>query len=206
MKIAIIGAGNVGGSLGRAWASKGHDVVFAARDAAGPKTQAAVAATGGRARAAAVDAAVRDAEVVVLAVPFDAVAGVLESAGPMTGKILIDCTNPGGSALPPEVGSGAELVSKLAPGARVAKAFNSQGAENIAQPRYGDTVATNFYCGDDEAAKKTVRELVADVGFDPVDVGGLKNARLLEAATLLWFAASRTLGTRRAAFRMLRDA
>jgi 8-hydroxy-5-deazaflavin:NADPH oxidoreductase len=71
MKIAIIGAGNVGGSLGRAWAFKGHEVVFGVRDATGPKTQVAVAATAGRARAAAVDAAVRD-EVVVLAVPFAA--------------------------------------------------------------------------------------------------------------------------------------
>jgi 8-hydroxy-5-deazaflavin:NADPH oxidoreductase len=205
MKIAIIGAGNVGGSLGRAWSAKGHDVVFASRDTNEPKTQAALAATSGRARAAKVDDAVRDAEVVVLAVPFEAVESALKSAGPMTGKILIDCTNPVGVALPAGVASGAEHVSKLAPGARVAKAFNSQGAENIARPRYGDTAATNFYCCDDDAARGVVRQLVADVGFDPVDVGPLKNARLLEAATLLWFAASRTLGTRRVAFRVLRE-
>jgi hypothetical protein len=206
MKIAVVGAGHVGGSLGRAWASKGHQVVFAVRDANEPKAQAAVAATNGRARAAAIDEAVRDAEVVVLAVPFGAIAGIVEGTGSLAGKILIDCTNPAGATLPAGVASGAELVSKLAPGARVVKAFNAQGAENIARPRYGGIAATNFYCGDDEQAKHVVRELVADVGFDAVDVGPLKNAHLLESATLLWFAASRALGTRRTAFYMLRDA
>jgi 8-hydroxy-5-deazaflavin:NADPH oxidoreductase len=121
----------------------------------------------------------------------------------MTRKILIDCTNPSGAALPPEVGSGAELVSKGRAGCSRCEAFNSQGAENIAHPR---AATSSLYCDDDDAAKKTVRELVADVGFDPVDAGALKNARLLDAATLLWFAASRTFGTRRAASRMLRDA
>src|SRR5258708_1957513 len=71
--------------------------------------------------------------------------------------------------------------------------------------RERDPAATNFYCCDDDAARGVVRQLVADVGFDPVDVGPLKNARLLESATLLWFAASRALGTRRVAFRVLRE-
>jgi predicted dinucleotide-binding enzyme len=159
MNIPIIGAGNIGGRLGHAWASKGHDVVFPVRDVNELKTQAVLASTAGRVRAARVDAAVRDAEVVVLAVPFGAVAGVLESAEAL-GKILIDCTNIIGAPLPVGVASGAELVAKLAPGARVTKAVNAQGAENIAAPRYGEKAATNFYCGDDvcrEAGRARVR-------------------------------------------------
>jgi predicted dinucleotide-binding enzyme len=206
MKIAIIGAGNVGGALGRAWSSAGHEVLFAVRNPSDPKAQAAVAGAGGRARAVPIDAAVHEAEAIVLAVPFGAVASVLEGAGPLAGKILVDCTNPVGVALPPDASSGAELVARLAPGARVVKSFNAQGAENIAHPRYGSESATNFYCGDDDAAKQAVRKLVLDVGFDPIDAGPLKNARLLEAATLLWFAVSRTLETRHTAFRILRDA
>jgi NADPH-dependent F420 reductase len=205
MKITIVGAGRIGEGLGRAWASKEHDVVFAVRDVDDPKAKAAVEATGGRARAATIGTAAREADVVVLAVPFGAIEGVLAGLGAMTGKILIDCTNPIGATLPPGVASGAEVVANLAPDTRVVKAFNAQGAENIADPRYGGIAATNFYCGDDVAAKEVVRGLVADVGFDPIDAGPLKNARLLEAATLLWFAASRALGTRRAAFRVLRD-
>jgi predicted dinucleotide-binding enzyme len=103
------------------------------------------------------------------------------------------------------VGSGGELVAKLAAGARGETSFNAQGAENIANPHYAGVVASNFYCGDDEAAKTTVRSLIADVGFDPIDAGPMKNARLLEAATLLWFAGTRALGSRRVAFRMLRN-
>lgn len=205
MKIAIIGAGNVGGGLGTIWSAKGHDIVFGVRHPGEPKAQAAVAATDGRARAATPGAAARDADVVVLAIPFGAVAPALESMGGLDGKIVIDCTNPVGVTLPPGVSSGAELVARLAPGARVVKSFNAQGAENVLHPRYGNEAASNFYCGDDEDAKQVVRRLVVEVGFDPIDVGPLKNARLFESATLLWFAVSSVLGSRRVAFRLLRD-
>jgi hemoglobin len=205
VRIAILGAGRVGGSLGLAWAAKGHDVIFAARHVDDAKVGAAVAATGGRARSLSVNEAVVDADVVVLALPFESIDEALEGTGALFGKVVIDCTNPGAAPLPPGVGSGAEHVARLLPEARVTKAFNAQGAENNAEPRYGEAVATNFYCGDDKPAKEVVRQLVRDVGFDPVDVGPLQNARLLESAARLWFAASGALGTRRVAFCVLRS-
>jgi predicted dinucleotide-binding enzyme len=142
--------------------------------------------------------------VVALAAPFGAIPGILEAGRSWAGKILIDCTNPVGSPLPSDVGSAAEIVAKLANGARVVKSFNTQGAESIFDPKYGDEAASNFYCGDDDEAKKVVRGLIADVGFDPIDAGPLRNARLLESAAMLWMAVSRTLGTRHVAFRLLR--
>jgi predicted dinucleotide-binding enzyme len=205
MRIAIIGAGNIGSGLARAWSQKGHDIALGVRHPNEPKTLAAVARTDSRARPMTPDAAVKEGEIAVLAIPFGAVAATLEALGNLTGKIVIDCTNPVGVTLPPGVASGAELVARLAPGALVVKSFNAQGAENIASPRYANEVASNFYCGDDDGAKRVVRGLIEDVGFDPVDVGPLKNARLIEAAAQLWFAASRALGTRRVAFRILRE-
>jgi len=74
----------------------------------------------------------------------------------------------------------------------------------LANPIYGGVRATNFFCGDDADGKAIVRQLVEDVGFDPVDAGGLSAARLLEPLMLLWIASSRALGTRDIAFKVLR--
>lgn len=202
MKIAIVGVGNIGAGLGRAWSHKGHQVVFGVRDPNDTKAISAATGAGGSARTIA--EAIDGSEVVALALPFGAVEEVLRAAGSIPGRIIIDCTNPGGAIFPAGVTSPAEFVATLAPEARVVKSFNAQGAENLSVPRYGSETASNFYCGDDSAAKGVVRQLASDVGFDPIDAGPLKNARLLEAATVLWLAASRSLGTRRVAFRMVR--
>lgn len=84
------------------------------------------------------------------------------------------------------------------------KSFNAQGAENLARPGYGDVRATNFFCGDDEAGKSVVKQPVEDVGFDAVDAGPLKNARLLEPMMLLWIACAKSCRTRDIAFRLRR--
>ncbi|MBI2468125.1 MAG: NAD(P)-binding domain-containing protein, partial [Candidatus Rokubacteria bacterium] len=94
MKIAIIGAGNVGGTLGTAWAAKGHDVVFGVRDPREAKVQELLRATGGKARAASVREAAAAAELVLLATPWGAAQDALRAAGDLKGKILVDATNP----------------------------------------------------------------------------------------------------------------
>ena len=94
MKIAIIGAGNVGGALGRGWAKAGHTIIFGVRDPAGGKTKPPLAEIGGAASSVLVPDAVRSAEVVVLATPWDAVPSVVNAMGDVRGKIIIDCTNP----------------------------------------------------------------------------------------------------------------
>jgi predicted dinucleotide-binding enzyme len=190
MKLGIIGAGNVGGALGQAWARKGHDVCFGVRAPQDDRTRRLVQTIGGKARAAAVREAADFGEVVVLATPWDAVQDAVREAGDLTGKTVIDCTNP----LKPDLSglalgfstSGAEQVAQWARGARVFKAFNTTGSNNMADPVIHGVRTVMFVCGDDEAARPTVLRLAADVGFDPVDAGKLAIARLLEPFAMLW--------------------
>ena len=198
MKIGIIGAGNIGGTLGRAWAAKGHEVVFGVRDPRGPKVQELVKATGGKARAASPAEAAAHGEVVLLATPWAAAQAALRGAGDLTGKILVDATNP----LRPDLSgltlghttSAAEEVARWAPGAKVVKAFNTIGAQHIANPRFGTQSASMLICGDDLAAKKTVLLLAESLGFDPVDAGPLRQARLLEPLAMLWISLAYAYG------------
>ncbi len=208
MKIAIIGSGKIGAGLARAWARHGHTVVFGAREPGDAELVPLCQELG--ARAAAIGEAARDADVVVLAMPFGAIDGVLAATGDLAGKIVIDCTNgvtrgPDGMALVyGHTTSAAEELQRKVPAARVIKSFNAQGAENLANPSYGGIAASNFYCGDDAEARRVVRGLVEEVGFEAVDAGPLHNARLLEPLMLLWMASSQALGTRDIAFKVLR--
>jgi len=192
VKIGIIGAGNIGGTLGRAWAAKGHEVVFGVRDPRGPKVQELVKATGGKARAASPAEAAAHGEVVLLATPWAAAQAALRGAGDLTG------TNP----LRPDLSgltlghttSAAEEVARWAPGAKVVKAFNTIGAQHMANPRFGTQSASMLICGDDAAAKKAVLALAEVLGFDPVDAGPLAQARLLEPLAMLWISLAYAYG------------
>jgi hypothetical protein len=205
MKIAIIGSGNIGGGLARAWGAKGHEIIFGARDLAEPELIALCSEIG--ARATTMANAVAAAEVVVLAVPFKALDEVIGAAGSLAGKVVIDCTNavgPGMQLIYGHTSSAAEELARKMPGARLFKSFNTQGAENLKDPLYGGIRATNFFCGDDVEGKKIVHQLVEDVGFEAIDAGQLAAARLLEPLMLLWVASSHALGTRDIAFKLLR--
>lgn len=179
MKVAIIGAGNVGKALGTSITRAGHDVTFSAKSV----ESAAEAAREIGARAADSNtAAVADADVVILAVPFvgaaDAVAG--EIRGEVAGKTVIDVTNPlkpDYSGLATEDSSAAEELQRLLPEARVIKAFNTIFASNQAQPTRD---IDGFVAGDDDKAKQQVISLVDSMGFTPLDVGPLRAARFLE--------------------------
>jgi len=209
MKIAVIGAGNVGGTLGAAWANRGHEVVFGVRDAADPKLKELLARAGGKARAASVKDAAAAAEVAALTVPWPAAQDALRSAGDPRGKILLDCTNP----LTPDLSgltvgsttSGAEQVAAWAPGARVVKIFNTTGFPNMANPEYREGRSMMLYCGDDAQAKQVAAQLAAELGFEAYDVGPLTEARLLEPFALVWIhlAVRQNMGTG-FAFRLMR--
>lgn len=188
MKIAVIGMGNVGGTLGRRWAALGHEVTFGSRDPYASKAIAGARALGGQVRT--VGEAARSADVVVLTVPWEAVPAALSAAGDLSGKVLLDCTNP---LLPSLAGlsighttSGGEEVARLARGAKVVKIFNTTGFDNMADPNYGGTPTTMLYAGDDAAAKGVAARLARELGFDPVDFGPLAGARLLEPFALVW--------------------
>lgn len=204
MRISIVGTGNIGGGLGRAWAATGHDVTFGVRDVADPETIALAREVG--AAVATIPEALPAAEVIVLATPFTAVEAVAKALPDWSGRVVVDCTNPigpGFKLLHGHTDSGAEAVARMLPGARVVKSFSAQGAENLAHPVYDGVRASNFYCGDDADAKAIVRRLVDDVGFEAIDAGALSSARYLEPMTMLWITMSRTLG-RQFAFKVLR--
>lgn len=194
MKIAIIGAGNVGGTLGTRWAHKGHEVAFGSRNPDDSKIHTVLAGAGENARAFSVVAAVAQSEIVVLTLPWEAVQEVLCSIGDLSSKVLIDATNPvemGVEGLKKGlvVGhstSGGEQVAAWTTGARVVKAFNSTGYPNMADPAYDGVPTTMFVCGDDADAKTIVAGLGEDLGFEMWDAGPLVNARLLEPLAMLW--------------------
>lgn len=190
MKIGIIGAGNVGSALGTGWVRAGHAVMFGVRNPADKKVQGLLSLLGAKAQAASVADAAQFGEVIVLATPWTAAQDAISQMGDLSGKVLFDCTNP----LKPSLdgltvgldSSGGEQVAEWAKGAKVVKIFNTTGADNMAKPQYGETKLTMLYCGDDASAKETAAKLAADIGFDPVDTGPLKQARLLEPLALLW--------------------
>lgn len=186
MKIGIIGTGNVGSALGRGWARKGHEVRFGSRD---PGRQPGKAAASGL-QLGTISEAVAFGPVLVLAAPFNVMSDLLSAAGDLSGKVLVDCTNPlladlSGLALGHST-SAAEEIAGMAPGARVVKCFNSTGSANMANPMYGNEALSMCLCGDDAEAKGLVAQLASDLGFDPVDAGPLTSARLLEPLAMLW--------------------
>ena len=210
MKIAVIGAGNVGGTLGKLWAAKGHDVMFGVRDPQEDKVREAIKETGGKARAGSVKEAAASGDVVVMATPWPATHEAIQSAGNLNGKVVVDCTNP----LAPDLSglvvgmtdSAGEEVARWAKGARVVKAFNTIGAPNFGNPKFGPESASMFICGDSEDAKVMVSKLAAELGFDVVDVGPLTASRLLEPLAMLWIhlAFKQGLGPTGHAFKLLR--
>ncbi len=191
-RIAVIGTGRVGALLGRRWAAAGHSVVFGSRRTDGPEVRDPPAEAGPAVDVASPPEAAAGAEVIVLAVPGAAALEVAQGLGDLSGRIVVDCTNPvrrGGSApgrASTDAPSGGEALARALPGARVVKAFNTTGSGNMADPRYPSGNLPMFLCGDDPEARQVVAGLAADLGFEPVDCGGLDAAALLESMALLW--------------------
>lgn len=193
MKIAIIGAGNVGGTLGTAWAQKaGHEILFGVRNPAAEKTQALVGKLGGKARAVAPAEAAASADFIVLTTPWPQAEAAVRSLGNVSGKIILDAINPlamGPDGLGLEIGhsiSAGEKVQGWAAGALVFKTLNTTGFGNMGNPVFNGVKSVMFVAGDDEEHKPKVMALVGELGFEVIDAGPLRNARLLEAHAMLW--------------------
>jgi len=190
MRIGVIGAGNVGGALGLGWAHKGHEIMFGVRDPRDPKIRKLLADSGGNATAGNVSQAAAFGTVVALATPWNATREAVQKAGDLAGKVVLDCTNPLKADLSgldvPAGTSGGETVAGWASNARVVKIFNTTGFANIADAHYADLAPTMLYCGNEEEAKSVAAKLATDLGFEPVDAGNLRAARMLESLALLW--------------------
>jgi predicted dinucleotide-binding enzyme len=189
MNIGIIGSGNMGGSMGKAWAAKGHKVLFSLSKE--PKQLQEVAAAAGRnARTGTPAEAVTFGDVILFSVPWAVVPEALKATGPFKGKTLFSCVNcvkPDFSGL--TVGtttSAAEEIARQAPDAKVVEAIPPM-AQILAADSHrlaGQQIST-FYCGDDTAAKAAVAALLRDLDLEPVDAGPLTSARYIEPAGML---------------------
>jgi len=171
--------------------------------------KALVAGAGATARAANSAEAVQASDILLLSTPWEATREIVEGLGDLHGKVLIDAVNP---LLPLLAGlavgttsSGAEQVAQWARGGRVVKAFNTVGANIMANPSFAGERPALFYCGDDAEAKEVVKGLAEELGFDAMDAGPLTRARLLEPFAMLWISLAYPSGYgREIAFKLLR--
>jgi predicted dinucleotide-binding enzyme len=190
MKIAIIGIGNVGGTLGPAWAKAGHEVIYGVRDPNSEKVKTLLNISQGNAQAVSVAEAAAGADIIVFATPWSATQEAVAAAGNLSGKLVVDCTNPiapdlKGLSIGTTTSAG-EQVAQWAEGATVVKAFNTTGSGNMVDPRYGSQSVTMFICGNDPEARETVAQLAKDMGFEPCITGPLYHARYFEPMAMLW--------------------
>ncbi|MDR3528277.1 MAG: NAD(P)-binding domain-containing protein [Rhizomicrobium sp.] len=191
MQIAIMGAGAVGGALGSSWSRVGHTIRYGVENPSNPK-YLAIAARSGNAIVTTVATAAKDAAVIVLAVPFEAAETVLSQCGDLAGRVVIDATNPlrlGSEGLALTMGfatSAAECVAQFAKDAAVFKTLNQVGAAVMGRAQELPSPPVMFVAGDNVAGKTMVMTLVEELGFFPIDAGGLSAARLLEPLAMLW--------------------
>jgi predicted dinucleotide-binding enzyme len=208
MKIAIIGAGNVGTALGSGWHRENHEITYGVQyqhdqKADEMKTRQPWATLASNAEAT------QTADVVVLSTPWQAAENAIRECGYLEGKIVIDATNPLKSDFSGlDLGfdtSGAEQVAGWAKGAEVYKTMHQIGYENMDHPVFQTGAQPVMFIAGDGPRKAKVLELVSQLGFEAIDVGGLEYARLLEPYAMLWIhlAAARGLG-RKFAFSLSR--
>jgi len=207
MSISILGAGNVGMALARAFVAKGESVRLGVPEPA--KYHDAVAKLGPAASVGTTADAIATSDVIILAVPYGAAGSIARAVRDWKGRILVDATNPLAPGLAGlTVGtttSGAEEIAKAAKGARVVKAFNTTGAENMEDAHYPGGSVFMPVCGDDAEARARVVTLATLIGFDAVDCGDLQTARYLEPFAMTWIHMAIKLGHgRRFAFGRLK--
>lgn len=203
MNIAVIGTGNIGGSLARIWSKKGHRIFLGTRRPLNKALRELVAFNEDLISAHAPEVAAKKADIILLAVPADVAFEVVNKLGDIDGKIIIDAMNavfrkPAGFLRT------SEAILAARSSSRIVKAFNMIGAENIKNSVYGDTVADMFICGNEADDKIIVAQLVEDAGFRVFDIGSIDMELPLEHLALIWGKLAFTSGLRREiAFKVL---
>ncbi len=195
-RVGVLGTGEVGRRLAAGFASRGHDVVIGSRDPAKPELREWLSRDGAEIRAGTFAEAAAHGELLVLALLGNAAERAIAEAGPgsFSGKVVIDAMNPldfsGG--FPPKLSicgedSLGERIQRALPDAKVVKAFNTIGSPYFVDPSFSDGEPTMLIAGDDNEAKGTVRDVLADFGWsDTVDIGGIDGSRELEAICIAW--------------------
>ena len=189
--IAVVGTGQVAGALGPEFAELGHTIVYGSRNPSRDDVTALVERTGHGASATTPADAASGADIIVLAVPGGAIEVVTKSLGDLSGKIIIDPTNPlrrnedGFFEMSVET-SNAELIQGWAPGAHVVKAFNSLNWRQMVDPESSAGPISILIVGDDAEAKAFVASLAEGMGLEPIDLGPVRYARHVEGMLILW--------------------
>jgi 8-hydroxy-5-deazaflavin:NADPH oxidoreductase len=190
MKIAILGAGNVGGTLGESWAGLGHAVSFGV-----PNSQDAKYSTlrkSGKMKVLSPIDAVADTDVIVIATPWHAAEALVRSLGDLGNKVVIDCTNAvsfgadGVSLVDLNGHATTEILKACAKNGRFAKTLNQVAAHIMANPKRAEAPALMYVAADDADAKKLAMQLTSELGFDARDAGPLRNARALDYLAILY--------------------
>ncbi len=182
MKIAILGAGNIGGTLGSKWITAGHQVMFGVRDARSQKTISALQHAPG-ATVMDVPTAIQEAEVILFSVPWKTVPEVAQAnAVDLNGKMLIDATNNFGGP----VINNLKALQDAAPEAKIYRAFNSLGWEVFANPIIGNQTADMFYSGPDGGTRSYIHKLIEEIGVNPIWVGDNDRIHLVDNLGALW--------------------
>ena len=188
--IAIIGTGDVARALGPEFAAQGHTIVYGSRSPESDKARDLVAETGGDASVRTQSESVIGADIVVLAVPGMLVGEITEGLGDLSGKIIIDPTNPlqrDGLRLSHGADtSNAEIIQDIAPDAHVVKAFNTLNWKTMIDPASSGGPVSIPLAGNNKSAKETVAAMVAGMDLEPIDVGGVESARWVEGMLILW--------------------
>lgn len=202
IKIVVLGAGNIGGTLGRKWVAAGHQVVFGVNNPDGEKARKLRGDLGDRAviRTTA-DALATNPDVVVLAIPGTAMdATIAQFAAQLDGKIIIDTANKMGASSR----NSFDTLQQYTPHAHIYRAFNTLGWENFADPHFDGTPADLFFCGTDGASRAAVEQLISDIGLRPIYLGGVEQVGVVDSLLGLWFALAVGQGKgRQLAFKML---
>ena len=209
MRIAVIGSGSVGSGLAEAWSRLGHAVVIGSRSPESERLIELVADIGNGVSAVALAESVVGADVIVLAVPWSATEQSIRTLGDLSGRVIIDATNPFVKGLNLEIGhtdSGGERVAAWAEGSHVVKALNIVDARLLDGTKLDERDISIPIAGDDRDAKQLVKGLIGELGFDVLDAGKLEMSRLLEPLCLLMIRLSmkKSLGSE-IGFRVLRD-
>lgn len=184
--VAVLGAGNIGGTLGRKWIATGHQVVFGVSDPNGKHAQSLRSDLGEKAVIGSIeDALGSNPDVVLLALPGNVVGTIITTyAKQLDGRIIIDATNNMGGATMNSFGT----LHEQTPNALPFRAFNTYGAVNFGNPQYAQGVANLFFCGPDGDARTKVEQLITDVGPEPMYVGGIDQVNVVDGVTRLWSA------------------
>lgn len=211
MNLGFIGTGNVGGTLAKKLGKKGHSIFLGTRNTLSHEIKALQTMIGDHSTSSSIKDCILNSDILFLATPWPAVDSIAkEYKADLENKVLVDCTNP----LKPDLSgliiagesSGAEYIQSLLPKTKIVKAFNTVGYNIMEEPVIDGRKAVMYFSGNDAEALRKVKELILDVGFEPIEAGDLKTSRLLEPFALLWITSAYKFGlSRNFAFSILKN-